>query len=53
MYLAEYIRYIPGVGFIAIINSQKGDYSNLTIAYMLARDIALNAKEVEINKDIL
>lgn len=49
----ENIGYIPGVGFIAIINSQKGDYSNLAIAYMLARDIALNAKEVELDKDVL
>lgn len=49
----ENVCYIPGVGFIAIINSQKGDYSNLAIAYMLARDIALNAKEIEIDKDIL
>jgi hypothetical protein len=49
----ESVGYISGVGFIAIINSQKGDYSNLAIAYMLARDIALNAKEVELDKDIL
>jgi hypothetical protein len=49
----ENVGYIPGVGFVAIINSQKGDYSNLAIAYMLARDIALNAKEVELDKDIL
>lgn len=47
------VGYIPGVGFVAIINSQKGDYSNLAIAYMLARDIALNAKEVEIDIDLL
>lgn len=47
------VGYIPGVGFIAIINSQKGDYSNLAIAYMLARDIALNSKEVELDKDVL
>ena len=49
----ENVGYIQGVGFVAIINSQKGDYSNLAIAYMLARDIALNAKEVEIDKNIL
>jgi hypothetical protein len=49
----ENVGYIPGVGFVAIINSQKGDYTNLAIAYMLARDIALNAKEVELDKDIL
>lgn len=49
----ENVGYIPGVGFVAIINSQKGDYSNLIIAYMLARDIAINAKEVEIDTDLL
>ena len=49
----ENVGYIPGVGLVAIINSQKGDYSNLAIAYMLARDIALNAKEIELDKDLL
>jgi hypothetical protein len=47
------VGYIPEIGFIAIIDSQKGDYSNLAIAYMLARDIALNAKPVELEKDLL
>lgn len=49
----ENVGYIPGVGLVAIINSQKGDYSNLAIAYMLARDIALNAKQVALDKDLL
>lgn len=49
----ENVGYIPSVGLVAIINSQKGDYSNLGIAYMLARDIALNAKQVELDKDLL
>ena len=49
----ENVGYIPEIGFVAIINSQKGDYSNLAIAYMLARDIALNAKPVELEKDLL
>lgn len=49
----ENVGYIPGVGMVAIINSQKGDYSNLAIAYMLARDIVLNAKQVELDKDLL
>jgi hypothetical protein len=49
----ESVGYIPSVGFVAIVNSQKGDYSNLAIAYMLARDIALNAKEVELDKNLL
>ena len=49
----ENIGYIPSVGFVAIINSQKGDYSNLAIAYMLARDIALNAKQPDIDINLL
>lgn len=47
------VGYIPSVGFVCIIDSQKGDYSNLAIAYMLARDIAINAKEIELDKDLL
>ena len=47
------VGYIPEVGFVAIINYQKGDYSNLAIAYMLARDIAVNAKSIEVEKDLL
>lgn len=50
---AENVGYISGIGFIAIVDSQKGDYSNLTIAYMLARDIAINAKEVDFDKNLL
>jgi hypothetical protein len=49
----ENVGYIHGVGFIAIVNSQKGDYSNLAIAYMLARDIAINAKIIDVDKDVL
>jgi hypothetical protein len=47
------VRFISGIGLIAIIDSQKGDYRNLSIAYMLARDIALNAKTVDLDQDIL
>lgn len=49
----ENVGFIPGVGFIAIVDSQRGDYSNLVIAYMLARDIALNAKDIELDKELL
>lgn len=49
----ENVGFIKGVGFVAIIDSQRGDYSNLAIAYMLARDIVLNAKEVELDKELL
>lgn len=47
------VGYIPEIGFVAIINSQSGDYSNLGIAYMLARDIILNSKNIDLNKDVL
>lgn len=47
------IGFIPGIGFIVIVDSQKGDYSNLAIAYMLARDIAINAKTPEVDIDFL
>ncbi len=47
------VGFIPGIGLIAIIDSQKGDYRNLAIAYMLARDIAMNVRAVELDTDIL
>lgn len=47
------VGYIPGVGFVAVINSQSGDYTNLAIAYMLARDIVENAIAVDLDKDVL
>lgn len=49
----ENVGYIPSVGFIAIIDSQKGDFTNLSIAYLLSRDIAINSKKISLNKDIL
>jgi hypothetical protein len=50
---AENVGFISNIGFIAVVDSQKGDYSNLSIAYMLARDIALNAKQVDLDKNLL
>lgn len=49
----ENVRYVSQVGFIAIVDSQKNDYSNLAIAYMLARDIAINSRPVDLDKDLL
>lgn len=51
--VVDSVGYIQGIGFIAIIDSQKGNYSNLGIAYTLARDIAINAKTLDLDKDIL
>jgi hypothetical protein len=47
------VGFISGIGFIAVVDSQKGNYSNLSIAYMLSRDIALNAKQIDLDKDLL
>ncbi len=47
------VGFLPGVGFVVIIDSQKGNYSNLAIAYTLARDIAVNAKQIDFDKDVL
>ena len=49
----EHVGYIPGVGFICIIDAQRGDFSNLVIAYNLSRDIAVNAKTPDIDFDTL
>ncbi|AGH95392.1 hypothetical protein [Pseudobdellovibrio exovorus] len=51
--VCENVGFIPNVGFIAIIDSQKGNYTNLAIAYSLARDIALNARSTDIDASIL
>lgn len=51
--LTDSVAYIQGVGFIVIIDSQKGDYSNLVIAYNLARDIVLNSKEIQFDDKTL
>jgi hypothetical protein len=49
----ENVGFIESVGFVVIIDSQKGDYSNLAIAYMLARDIVINAKELDVDMKLL
>jgi len=49
----ENVGFLPAIGFIVVVDSQRGDYSNLAIAYMLARDIVLNARDVELDKELL
>ena len=51
--LTDNVAYIPQVGFVVIVDSQAGNYTNLAIAYMLARDIALHSKQVQYDKDLL
>jgi len=47
------VAFIQVVGFIAIVDSQKGNYSNLLIAYYLARDIILHAKQLDFDGNTL
>jgi len=47
------VGYIPEIGLCAIVDSQRADYRNLFIAYLLARDIALAAKTFELDQHIL
>lgn len=47
------VRFVPQVGFCVIVDSGKGDYTNLVIAYMLARDLVQHSSEVELDKDFL
>lgn len=47
------VSFINEIGFIAIVDSQKADYSNLFIAYRLARDIVINASNFKYDPAIL
>lgn len=51
--IAENVGFIPAVGFVTIIDSNEGDYSNLVIAYNLARDLVLNSRAVEVDYETL
>lgn len=47
------VGFVQGVGFIVVVDSQRGDYSNLVIAYNLARDIVLHAKDIKFDDKVL
>jgi hypothetical protein len=49
----ENVAFIPSIGFIVIVNSQENKYANLSIAYMLASDIILSSRTLDLDKDIL
>ncbi len=51
--VTDSVAFIQRIGFIAIVDSQKGDYSNLIIAYNLARDIVLNAQQIDFDDKTL
>ncbi|WP_417812169.1 hypothetical protein [Thalassospira alkalitolerans] len=47
------VRYISQIGFVVIVDSQKGDFSNISIAYMLARNIATAPLPDNADRDML
>jgi hypothetical protein len=49
----ESVGYLHQVGLVAIVDSQRGDFSNLFIAYGLARDIAIRSKRVSVDNRTL
>lgn len=51
--LTQNVRFIPAIGFVVVVDSQKGDYTNLSIAYALARDIAINSKTIDLDRSVL
>ena len=47
------VTYIPQIGFVVVVDMQAGRFDNLYIAYLLARDIAMNAKSTEYDPDLM
>ena len=46
------VAYLPGVpGFVVIIDSQTGDYSNLLLTYKIARDMSIYHARGELDVD--
>ncbi len=48
----ENVKLISGVGIVAIIDSRKGDYTNLGIAYALARDLISAGREGSVDVEV-
>ena len=49
----ENAGFVKGVGFVAIVDSQGDDYSNLALVYELARDLARAKKTYNAENDTL
>jgi hypothetical protein len=47
------ITYRPKYGFVVIVDSLRGDYQNLGVAYLLARELAAANPSLEIEHDLL
>ena len=47
------VTYEAPYGFLVVVDSLRGDYSNLGIAYLIARDLARANREVQLESDLL
>jgi len=47
------ITFQPQFGFLVVVDSVRGDYSNLGLAYLIARDLACADRSVELEADLL
>lgn len=47
------IAFRPKYGFIVVVDSLRGDYQNLGLAYLLARDLAAANPDLDIETDLL
>ncbi len=47
------VGFLPGLGFVVVIDTLKGDYRPLFLAYALARQIAMATKEVDLRDKVL
>ena len=47
------LSYRPKFGFIVIVDSLRGDFENLGIAYLLARDLATADRSLDVEHDLL
>ena len=47
------ITYQPQFGFLVVVDSLRGDYSNLGLAYFISRELACADRTVEMEADLL
>lgn len=47
------VTYIPQIGFVVVVDMQAGRFENLYIAYLLARDIAMNATNTDYDPHLM
>lgn len=47
------VRYYDPLGFVVLVDSQRGDFSNLNIAYMLARDMVTKSEASSFDAELL